>query len=123
MNDRPFGGYRIFSRIMGGTLFAAILLGIATSCGPAGATGRDMACTTLNKPAVIRIGWDTGGFDRRFESRSAGGFDRQFDRSGFDRNHDASGWDRRFHDRSDRNYDTSGFDRPPNHFLNTRRRQ
>jgi len=105
-----------------GTLFALVLLGIVTSCGPAGATAWDMPGALNDRRAFVPIGWDTRmdrNFDRNYDNR---GWDRRFhDRS--NPNYNTGGWDRRFHDRSNPSYDNSGFDRPPNHFLNTPRRQ
>jgi len=65
-------------RVKRGIALAAMFLGIAAPCDPAGAATANLSPPPLSGRASIPVGWDTGGFDRRFESRSAGGFDRQF---------------------------------------------
>jgi hypothetical protein len=111
MKSRPF----VTTRIKHRAAFAALLLCIATACDPTGAAAANLPSFALRRPATVPIGWDTGGFDHRFESRSAGGFDRRFDRRNSDRNYDARDFDRHFdRGRSDPNFDTGGWDLPPN---------
>jgi hypothetical protein len=103
------------TRTKRGIAFAAALLAIGASCDFAEAIAANLPSTPFDRQAAIQIGWDTGGFDRRFESRSAGGFDRRFDRRNSDRNYDAGDFDRHFdRSRSDPNFDTGGSDLPPN---------
>jgi len=96
----------------GGTAAAAAILGIAIACH--GAAAAHFARPEIGGPAVIPVGWDAGGFDRRFDSRSAGGFDRRFDTRSSSHSYDTSGFDRRFHDRtSPRGYAPDRGERKP----------
>ena len=98
-----------------GTLFALVLLGIATSCGPAGATARNVPGAVTVERVFVPAGWDTRkdrNFDRNYDTS---GFDRRFSRRNAVRGYDASGFDRLFDRNLSHKYDTNGIDRPPNH--------